>query len=200
MSKNCDKTTLYESLNYCKGKPVYPGIRGVIYGCQKSSIKTWPKLPDTATTNMKELAIYKGSFEMGVEAKFHRIDLAMEKGAFEFETQGEGENITYLNKLNVKHPEIDEDAAAYARQATSDDMVYVFRQRDGKWRVCGNEMFPTIVKCKGGTGEGTSGDVGTNLEISCTDVCPCPFYEGTLITAEDDTIQCGPQGAAAAAI
>ena len=192
MAKTCEKTTLYESLNHCKGKSVYPGIRGVIYGSPKSNITKWPTLAEDAKLKMNELSVYKGSFTMALESKFHRIDLSMEKGAFEFETQGEGENITTLNKLNVKHPEIDEDAAAYCRQATSDDMVYVFRQRDGKWRVLGNEMFPTVVKAKGGSGEGTGGEVGTSLEISCTDVCPCPFYVGTLDTAEDGSIACGP--------
>ena len=43
-------------------------------------------------------------------------------------------------------------------------------------------MFETDVKVSGGTGEGTTGEVGTNINVEVTDVCPAPFYVGKLVT------------------
>jgi len=189
MSKQCTDAALYESLTFCQGKTILPGIRQKVYVQRKRNIATWPKLPDTATTNMRELAVYKGDFVLVADQKWLSIDLTLNKGQVEWETQGEVPSRTVLNKATFSHPEIDEDAAAFARQAVMDDFVYVVQQRDGKWRVLGNEAFQTDTKPKGSTGEGTGGEAGTQLEVEVTDVCPAPFYVGKLDT-EDGELDC----------
>jgi len=189
MAKTCTNTALYESLKYCKGKPVLPGIRQRGYYISKDDITKWPTLPETATTAMSEIAIYSGSFTLAADKTFHAIDFTLNKGSISWETQGDAPARTFLNKATLNHPEIDEDAAAASRQMLYDDIVFVIPQRDGKWRVLGNEKFATDVKPQGTTGEGTSGDVGTTLEIEVTDLCPAPFYVGTLAT-DDGDIDC----------
>ncbi len=189
MAKDCTSTALYESLKYCQGKPVLPGIRQKVYVIPKRDIVKWPKLPETAAAGMGELATYVGSFELAAEKSFLSLDLVLNKGMVEWETQGDKPWRTFLNKVTLHHAEVDEAATAYARQVLTDDMVYVVNQRDGKWRVLGNEMFETDTKPKGSTGEGASGESGTQFEVEVTDVCPAPFYVGTL-TTEDGEIDC----------
>lgn len=189
MAKTCTNTALYESLKYCKGKPVLPGIRQKGYFVSKDDITAWPTLPAAAKTNMNEIATYTGSFTLAADKKWHVIDFTLNKGSISWETQGDIPARTFLNKATLNHPEIDEDAAAASRQMLYDDIVFVIPQRDGKYRVLGNEEFPTDTKPQGTTGEGTSGDVGTTLEIEVTDVCPAPFYVGTLDT-DDGEIDC----------
>lgn len=191
MAKNCTGTALYQSLIFCQGKTILPGIKGC-YFARKADIATFPTLPDKAETNMNELSILKGSFTMGEGQKFHKIDLNLDKGQLEYEVQGEYPSVTFLNKGNFIHQENDEDAAAFARQAVADDLILVVPTRDGKWRVLGNEAFRLTVKPKGTSGEGVTGQSGTTLEVSVTDVCPAPFYEGDLVTDEGN-IKCGKQ-------
>jgi len=188
MAKTCTNTALYESLKYCKGKTILPGIKQRGYYISKDDIAAWPTLPSTATA-MGTLATYTGSFTLAADKTWHYIDFTQNKGSISWETQGDLPSRTFLNKATLNHPEIDEDAAGAQRQMLADDLVFVIPQRDGKYRVLGNDSFPTDTKPSGGTGEGTSGDVGSVLEIEVTDVCPAPFYVGTLAT-DDGEIDC----------
>ena len=64
--------------------------------------------------------------------------------------------------------------------------MYLVQRRDGKFRVIGNEMFETDTKPKQDGGEGVTGEQGTSLEISVTDVCPAPYYPGKIETEDGD--------------
>ena len=184
MAKECTNAALYSSLQYCKGKPMLPGIRSRLYFIPKRDIVKWPTLPDTAETEMGELATYEGDFTLASEAKWAYIDLVDNKGKIESESQGDKPARSFLNKTSVTHPETDEEATGFARQANSDDFVYLLQVRNGKFRVLGSEMFPTDTKPKQDSGEGGTGDFGTTLDIECTDVCPAPYYKGKIVTAE----------------
>lgn len=56
MAKECTNAALYDSLPFCKGKTILPGIRSRLYYVPKRDIVSWPTLPDTAKTDMSELA------------------------------------------------------------------------------------------------------------------------------------------------
>lgn len=196
MAKDCTESKLYESLRHCAGSPVLPGIRQRGYFASKSDIVAWPKLAGKAAKEMREISVYQGSFTLAADKKWRYIDFTQNKGTLSYETQGDEPSRTFLNKATLNHPEIDEDAAAASRQMLYDDVVFVIPQRDGKWRVLGNESFPTDTKPQGTTGEGMTGEVGTTLEIEVADVCPLPFYVGTLDT-EDGEIDCSGKEAPA---
>lgn len=185
--KNCTSQTLYESLDFCPGTSILPGIRQKLYMVSKSDIVKWPVLPKTATTDMKELATYSGNFELAADKKWKFIGLAPNKGKISAEPQGDYPARTFLNKIEgAVHPETDEMAAAFSRQAITDDMVFLVQQRNGKFRVVGCEAFPTTVSPSMDTGEGVDGDFGTTFEVESTDVCPAPFYPGVIETEDGD--------------
>lgn len=194
-TKSCESASIYNSLVFCTGETVLPGLRKSSYCIPKAKIVSWPVLPEPKDVQaMRELAIYQGSFVLAADAVWMRLDMSLNKGALNYETQGEKPSRTILNKGSFKHPYNDEDAAAFARQAIADDLVFAVQQRNGKWRILGNEMFETDVKVGGGTGEGTTGDVGTTIEVEVTDMCAAPFYVGTLVT-EDGEIDCSGKNA-----
>ena len=45
-------------------------------------------------------------------------------------------------------------------------------------------MFNTVSKPKGSSGEGTSTNGGTEIEIEATDLYPAPFYTGEIDTVD----------------
>lgn len=192
MAKNCTPSALYESLAYCKGETLLPGVRTKVYAIAKSDIKTWPKLPnvggDGVAADPKKLAAYDGDFTLAADKKWVEVDTLDNTGEVTWETQGDKPCRTFLCKFTLNHPRIDESAAAFQRQAIADDLVYLVQQRDGKFRVLGNEMFDTDTKPKGSSGkEATSaGDMGSQFEIEVTDVAPAPFYPGKIETADGD--------------
>ena len=184
MANNCTNAALYESLSFCKGKPILPGIRSRLYFIPKRDIVSWPELPEVATSNMAELATYKGNFTLAAEKYWQFIDLIDNKGKIESESQGDYPARSFLNKTSVVHPETNEEATGFCRQANADDFVFLMQVRNGKFRVLGNEAFPTDTKPKQDSGEGVTGDFGTTIEVEVTDVCPAPFYVGEILTKE----------------
>ena len=184
MAKECTNAALYDSLPFCKGKTILPGIRSRLYYVPKRDIVSWPTLPDTAKTDMSELAIYEGNFTLASDKYWNFIDLVDNKGKIESESQGDKPARSFINKTSVVHPETDEYATGFARQANSDDFVYLIQVRNGKFRVLGCEAFSTDTKPKQDSGEGVTGDFGTTLDIEATDACPAPYYKGKIVTKE----------------
>ena len=184
MAKECTNAALYDSLPFCKGKTILPGIRSRLYYVPKRDIVSWPTLPDTAKTDMSELATYEGNFTLASDKYWYFIDLVDNKGKIESESQGDKPARSFINKTSVVHPETDEYATGFARQANSDDFVYLTQVRNGKFRVLGCEAFSTDTKPKQDSGEGVTGDFGTTLDIEATDACPAPYYKGKIVTKE----------------
>lgn len=184
MAKECTNAALYDSLPFCKGKTILPGIRSRLYYVPKRDIVSWPTLPDTAKTDMSELATYEGNFTLESDKYWNFIDLVDNKGKIESESQGDKPARSFINKTSVVHPETDEYATGFARQANSDDFVYLIQVRNGKFRVLGCEAFSTDTKPKQDSGEGVTGDFGTTLDIEATDACPAPYYKGKIVTKE----------------
>lgn len=183
----CAQSAPYESLRFCQGTRVIPGIRDRVYYIAKRDIVKWPKLPavNGESVQTAKLATYEGDFTLASDKKWQRIDLTLNKGNVEWETQGEQPSCTFLNKLTASYPGTSAEAAAFCGLAVNDDIVYLVQQRDGQFRVLGNEMFNTVSKPKGSTGEGTSTNGGTDIEIEATDIYPAPFYPGKIETADD---------------
>lgn len=184
MKKNCTASNLYESLEHCKGETVLPGLRPVVLGVPKSQIVTYPKLPsvDAEDATMEGIATYEGTFVLAADAVFHHVDILTTASSLKTESQGEHPSKTFLVTLTGKYPGNNAAAAGYARLANSDDMLYIAQQRDGKFRVVGNESFETDVKVSQESGMSVTDASGTTMEISCTDIAPAPFFAGTIKT------------------
>lgn len=170
------------------GQTILPGIRRKIYAIAKRNIVKWPTRPDMKdAADMSKLAAYEGNFVLAADCTWLAVDLIPDKGNLECESQGEKPSRTFLNKITVTHPTVEEEATGFAAQANCDELVYLVQQRNGKFRVLGSEMFDTDTKPKQSLGEGVTGESGTQLEISATDFSPAPFYPGDIVT-EDGTI------------
>ena len=176
----CSSAHLYKSLDFCKGKTILPGVRTRVYYISAFHILSWPTLPESATSNMAELATYEGDFTLESDHYWQYIDLIDNKGKIESESQGDKPARTFLNKFSAAHPETNAEATGFCRQANMDNLVYLVQTRDGKFRMLGNEAFETDTKPKQDSGEGVSGEFGTTLDIQVTDVCPAPFYAGKI--------------------
>ncbi len=192
MATTCNTAGLYASLEYCKGESMVPGVKTKVYAIAKASIAKWPTLPAVSDIaeggDISKAATYTGDFTLAADKKWVYIDTLDNTGEITWETQGDKPCRTFLNKFTISHPRIDGTAAAFQRMALSDDLVYLVQQRDGKFRVLGNDMFDTDTKPKGSSGkEATSaGDMGSQFEIEVTDVCPAPFYPGKIETEDGD--------------
>jgi hypothetical protein len=194
-STACATKALYGSLPSCSGQTYLSGLRRRVYFVEKSKILIWPKLPDAdKAASMAAMSTYVGNFTLAADVKWHAIDGLTAKDNVTSESQGTLPYKTTINKLNVSHPGKDEDATGFARQANTDNLIYLAQQANGKFRVIGCELYDTETKVSQKSGEGPTGDAGTTIEVDATDRCPAPFYPGKIET-EDGNIS-GVDGSA----
>lgn len=86
----------------------------------------------------------------------------------------------------MKHAGCDEEATGFCRMANCDDLVYLVQQRNGKYRVVGNEMFETNTKPAQASGAKETDTSGTTISVEVSDVCPAPFYVGKIVTDDGE--------------
>ena len=182
--ENCASTNIYDDLEFCKGKTVLPGLRPEIYAVPKSVITEHPTLPDIDSdgADMGKIATYDGDYKLEADAYFNKIDILTPASSIKSESQGEKPSKTFINTLTAKYADVSEKATGFCRMANSDDLLYVVRQRDGRFRVIGNESFETETNPSQDSGMNVTDASGTTLEITVTDVCPAPYYVGKLKT------------------
>lgn len=181
----------YDDLTYCYGKPVLGGIRPAVYAIPSRDLLSFAKLrTNESGTSQENLAVLMDEYIPKPDAYWRKLDIVPTKGSITWETQGEHPARTFLNKAKFVFPGTCEEATAFARQAIHDFLIFAVQQTDGSWRILGSPEFPADVQVSGGTGEGLGGEVGNNIEITATDLCPAPFYKGHLFLERLDCINC----------
>ena len=180
---SCDNIK-YNSLSWCEGDTQLPGIRPAVYAIAKRDIVTWPTLPETTSTTQAALATYTGSFTLAALAKWQKVGIITDKSPVNFKSQGSKPSKTFLNNGTFMHQGVEEEASGFARQANNDDLVYAFQVKKGKWRILGNEMYPTNTDIEQSLGSDATSEMGTKLDVTVTDECPAPFYTGELDTID----------------
>lgn len=188
MVQNCSTSALYDSLRFCDGKTVMPGLRRKAYFIPKADIVTFPSLPelDAEGVTMESLSVLQGDFVLAADAKFKAIDLDDTASNVTSESQGEYPSKSFLNKATFKHPGKAEEATGFCRLANGSDLIFIYQERDGQFRVLGNEMFRTNIKPSQESGAKETDASGTTLAIEVSDKCPAPFYVGTISTDDGD--------------
>lgn len=183
----CKTATAPTSLEWCTGQTNTPGIRPKVFYTPKADIVKWPVLPNTIADGetMGVLATYKGSFKLAAEKEWKSMDILSDKSPATAESQGSKPSKTYLNQAVIVVPNADAEASGLSRVAANDDYVYLIQQRNGTYRVIGNDMFQTNTDLSLNLGSDPTGDdMGTTITASATDICHFPIYAGEIVTAD----------------
>jgi hypothetical protein len=180
---NCDDIK-YNDLEWCEGAVNLPGIYPVVYAIDKRSIVAWPTRGAATAENVGALVTYTGNFQLAVGAKFRKVGVIVDKSPITSASQGAKPSKSFLNTGTLVHQGVEEEATAFAQQANNDDLVYVFRAKNGKYRILGNEMFQTDTAIAQNLGGAATDEMGTTLTVTVTDLSPAPFYTGEITTAD----------------
>ena len=189
---NCTTKSIYKSMEACPGEKVLPGIRRRIYFVPKRYISVWPKLPNVGeeVDDMAALAVLAGQFTLAEGEYFQFLDLKDEASNVTGETVGEEGSKLINNVANAVAAGSKAAIAGFARQAINDDLVFVYQERGGAFRVIGNEMFTTKISFTSDTGTAATDAKTSTFAINCYDECPAPFYEGTLPLSANQQLDC----------
>lgn len=151
MAKCTKNPSVYADLEKCPGQKKLPGIRDWVYTTSKRDILSYPAVSE-APADLKEAAQTKGDFVLAADKYFYKIGIVKNNGKIEVENQGTDGAKTFLNKVTIAIPGTEEEATGLINQMNNDEMVFLVPQRNGKYRIIGNEDFDAELSLKQDTG------------------------------------------------
>ncbi|MCR4602460.1 MAG: hypothetical protein K5683_02855 [Prevotella sp.] len=184
MPRCTSEVDLYANAEFCPGDASLPGVRPHFYTIKKADILTFPAVKGTSATSMGEVCVIDGSFVLAESKTWKRHDLIDGESEPSCESQGSEGSKSFLNRVNLVLPGTQKEVSGLIALLNNDDVVIAYPQRDGKIRIIGNEMFKVQFELGQNGGRAVTDSAQTTINASVTDVCPAPFYEGDLVTAD----------------
>ena len=180
----CTDIDLYANVKKCAGKTNLPGIRERVFFIKKSNITTWPTIakPTAEGATLSTIVTATGNFGLAADSKWKELDLTPDASSFQHETQGNPGCKTFNNTLALIAPGTDEEVSGLIAMLNNDDVVILAQQRNGKFRIYGNESFHTDFTSQQGSGTAVASDSAqTTINVAVTDEIPAPFYAGNIV-------------------
>ena len=177
--------SIMQSVGSCQGKPVLPGIRRKAWAISKSDIAKWPKYKRDENGRVTS-SVLEGDLELVADAKMVYVEFDSNRSQHTSDPQGEWPSQTQLNKLNLVCPGISEEESAMSAFFNNNDLLWVFQDKQGKFRFVGSEKWETKTTVAQDNGQGPTGQTGTTVAIEATDEIVSPFYVGKLDTEEGE--------------
>lgn len=186
-----NEKTLLKDVRNCQGKKSLPGLRRTIYLASVRDIVTYPKMPDRNKEGMslEKIPVYDGNFDLVTGKHFIRIDIINNDGQVQVEQQGTFGSRTFHVTATVNAPGTEEEITGLISEVLNDEVIVLYQQRNGKFRVVGSEAFPAIVNPTQSTGQSATDTNQTTLEIVADDEYPAPFFVGK-IAVSDGELDC----------
>lgn len=180
-SNNC--TILQESVGFCEGRVSVPGIRRRVFYTAKSNVVKEPTFP-TDSLGRPIGESLTGNYELASDAVFYKLEGIPNKNQYTSEPQGELYSQTQNSKVSFFYPSIDAFGSSLARLLNNVANIVVFEDNSGRFRVLRNKFDMLKAEIKQDSGQGITGETGTTVDFSDTDIAFPPFYTGTLETEE----------------
>ena len=186
MAKNsCDP--IQKSLEWCEGKPNYPGIRRRIYYCNRNKVVDYPSLPEDENGHHTGTGILTGNFVLREGAVFDFIEHLPDKAQTTSKSQGEYPSQSSHDTVVAVYPGTTAEASGFAACIHNTDNVYIIEDFAGHARVIGIEP---AWKTKGSVdmdfGQGATGNAGTTITLEGDNRIPFPEYQGKIMTADGE--------------
>lgn len=183
---NCTDIDLYADVKQCAGQTNMPGIRERVFYAKKSSITKWPAIGKASDegASLGAIVTAKGNFTLASEKTWNELSLTPDASSFGHESQGNVGSKTFNNTVALIAPGTEAEVSGLCAMLNNDDVVFLVQQRNGKFRIYGNEAFTTQCSCQQQSGAAVASDSSqSTINVSVTDEIPAPFYEGEILTS-----------------
>jgi hypothetical protein len=91
---------------------------------------------------------------------------------------------SFRHTFEFYKPGADEDSLAFLSLAKNENLVFVVKDKDGKFRIIGSEGIPAKMESsEGGTGQTGEDDKGDTITFASEGANPPYFYEGSVPVA-----------------
>lgn len=181
-----DDRDLYEDLPSCRGQKSLPGTRNHMFMIRKANITKWPTRPGDDAATLEDIAKLKGDFELEADKKWLKIELVPNQNNIASERIGTYGSYLFRSTYTAVVPGSEEKQTALAAEVLNDDCVFLVPQRNGKYRLIGNDMFNCDVSPALATGSSTEDTNAITFTITCEETIPAPFYTGKIATNDGE--------------
>lgn len=183
---NCT-VDIYADIKHCTGQVNMPGTRNKCLMIRRENIVTFPTPAesDMSGATLAMVATCEGDFTLAADAGWVEIDLVPDVNSFTSEAQGSWGSKTFLNTFTGVIPGVGKEATGFCRMVNNDDVVFLVPNREGVYRLFGNDAFQVEVTPKQESGAAATDSAQTTIEVKVTDVCPAPFYDGKIELLSD---------------
>lgn len=181
-----DEKDLYADVKFCRGKKSLPGTRAYMYFIKKSNIVKWPEKQISDASSLSEVAKLSGAFTLAADKKWSKVELVPDQQQIVCEQSGSWGAYMFKNTGTFVVPGSEEEATGLATMLNNDNCVFLVPQRNGKYRLLGNEEFDAVVKPGIDTGKGSDDSNATTLTVEVEDEIAAPFYPGKIETNDGD--------------
>lgn len=183
-----DCTSIINSLDVCEGAPQLSGIRKRAWIANVADIVKFATLPKDENRRVTD-SVLVGDFVLKADKKWKYIEFNPDTSQANSDPEGEAPSQLQVNKLSLVHPGVDERATAMAAAFNNSNVIVIWQDMTGHYRVCGANLYRNKMTVTQDNGQGPTGTPQTTFAMEARDYIPHPFYKGTLET-EDGTLDC----------
>lgn len=159
------------------------GLQQEFYFAKLSDIATFPTPIDAPTTPTEKMTI-SSDFVMKSGKNFHKGYMTWGRGGVSWTLQGPMDGKSFRHNFEFYKPGADEESLSFLSLAKNENLVFIMKDKDGKFRVVGSEGIPAKMdSSEGGTGQTGEDDKGDTITFVSEGANPPYFYSGTIPVA-----------------
>lgn len=178
-TNDCGFEALYDDIKHCGGEVCLPGVRSHFYFVRRADIVSWPQPPVNTGAGAGE---WKDDFELAADKTFITVDLVPGESELKTERVGAWGGYHFNNTASLVIPGNKEKVMGMVQAMVNDDCVFVVPDKDGRFRLFGNQDFVVDVKPSAQSGKGSGDSRTTTIELSDENRYALPFYKGKITT------------------
>jgi hypothetical protein len=174
----------FASLEWSDGQDNIPGVSTIAYFAPKSSIDNFPEPIDEPANFGENAKLESAPGFTFTTGGWYKIYGTEGTGKVDFESQGEPDCQSFLNRFTFIYPGTEAEAKALCRKLNNTDVVFMAVEFDGTKVLIGHPRIGTKFTLTGTTGDQRTSQKGCTIEVNCTHEVPAPVYEGDITLAD----------------
>ena len=159
---------------WCEGTPEPAGIRRTAYYVSMADCVTCPQIP-VDDNGRPTSSVLEGKFELAEGKTFKRIDFLPEKSQYLSDPQGDYPNQTQLDKLTLVNPSVGPETTNACVYINNTRCYFLFQDMKGRWRLVGNEDYPSKNTVAQDLGQGVTGATSTTIAVESSNIVAAAF-------------------------
>lgn len=159
------------------------GLMQEFYFAKLEDIDTFPTPIENPTSPTEKMTVSE-DFVMKQDKGFHKGYMTWGRGGLSWALQGPMDGKSFRHTFEFYKPGADEESLAFLTLAKNENLIFIVKDKDEKFRIVGSEGIPAKMdSSEGGTGQTGEDDKGDTITFVSESAHPPYFYDGSVPVA-----------------